>query len=623
MKLISARSENASHGVIRSNHKKMDKKTIQNRIEDLRAVMETNGIDAYLIPSDDDHASEYVNDHFKFREWITGFTGSAGTALITESNAWLWTDGRYFLQAEDELKGTGVTLLKMGEPDVPSIKDKISELVEESNASDDSSDKTYTLGFSGDTITSSEGEALAESCGAMISYDKDLAAEVWHDRPALEPSEIWELPLTSCGMTMDEKLSAVRNKMALKGAEILLISDLMESAWLLDLRGSDIQNTPVFYSYIIVADDECYLFTLPGALTSEMKTLLESSGITCRGYTEVSDILCSLLTEDTLLWADKTKTSYALIKNACRCGCRILNEATPVEMMKAVKNAAEIKATDNAHLKDGIAVTKFIYWLKHTIGKEDLTELKCCDKLEQLRRSQDGLFDLSFPTIAGYNDNGAIIHYEPTPETDAVLKPEGFLLVDSGGQYTDGTTDITRTIALGPLSDKMRRYYTLVLKAHITLGSSIFKCGTTGFDLDRKTRKVLQDNGLDYNHGTGHGVGHVSSVHEGPNYISKHNSDTAFRPGMITSNEPGVYIEGEFGIRLESEILCEKAGADDMLKFNTLTRAPFDREAIIKEMLTDEEKSWLNAYHEYVKAELTPFLEGDEADWLAEQTAPL
>ena len=279
---------------------KMDKKIIQNRIKDLRAVMEADGIDAYLIPSDDDHASEYVNDHFKFREWITGFTGSAGTALITGNNAWLWTDGRYFLQAEDELEGTGVTLMKMGEPDVPTIKDKISELVNES-AADHASDKTYTLGFSGDTITSSEGEALADSCGANIVYDKDLAAEVWHDRPALEPSEIWELPLTSCGMTRDEKLSAVRNKMALKGAEILLISDLMESAWLLDFRGSDIQNTPVFYSYIIVADDECYLFTLPGALTSEMKTLLESSGITCRGYTEVSDILCSLLTEDTLL----------------------------------------------------------------------------------------------------------------------------------------------------------------------------------------------------------------------------------------------------------------------------------------------------------------------------------
>ena len=603
--------------------RKMDNKIIQNRINDLRTVMDTEGIDAYLIPSDDDHASEYVNDHFKFREWITGFTGSAGTALITGNNAWLWTDGRYFLQAEDELEGTGVTLMKMGEPDVPSIKVKISELVETSNASDDPSGKTYTLGFSGDTITSSEGGALANSCGAMISYDKDLADEIWHDRPALKPSEIWELPLTSCGMTRDEKLSAVRKEMAAKGADILLISDLMETAWLFDLRGSDIQNTPVFYSYTIVKDDECCLFTLPGALTPEVKTLLESSGITCSSYTEVSDVLCSLLTKDTLLWADKTKTSYSLIKDACGRGCRILDEPTPVEMMKAVKNETEIRATDNAHLKDGAAVTKFIYWLKNTIGKEDLTELKCCGKLEQFRRSQEGLFDLSFPTIAGYNKNGAIIHYEPTPETDAVLKPEGFLLVDSGGQYIDGTTDITRTIALGPLSDKKKKYYTLVLKAHITLGSSIFKCGTTGFELDEKTRKVLQDNGLDYNHGTGHGVGHVLSVHEGPNYISKHSSDTAFRPGMITSNEPGVYIEGEFGIRLESEILCEKAGSDDMLKFHTLTRAPFDREAIVKEMLTDEEKNWLNAYHEYVRSELTPFLEGDEAAWLAEQTAPL
>lgn len=630
--------------------------TVTERIEALRNAMEDAGIDMYLIPSDDDHASEYVNDHFKFREWITGFTGSAGTALFTLDKAYLWTDGRYFLQAAKELKGSGIELMKMGEAGVPTIHEKIRELAQKHDGSSEP-----VLGFSGDTMIAKDGDDLRRSCGVKIESDKDLADIIWKDRPELRSSEIWEFPLTYCGKTRDEKLKDVREKMSERQADVLLISDLMETAWFLDLRGSDIQNTPVFYSYTIVTAKDLFLFTLDGAVSDDLKDTLSESGVTCMRYDETQSILEKLCTPGTTLWADRGKTSYSLISSVISSEddaaetknpeVLLIDEPTPVELMKVIKNDTEIRATLHAHLKDGVAVTKFIYWLKNQVkelrasehgstsyGK--LTEISCADKLEEFRREQEGLFDLSFPTISGYNENGAIIHYEPTPETDAALAPEGFLLVDSGGQYIDGTTDITRTIALGPLTDKMREYYTLVLKGHIALGSAEFSEGTTGIELDKLARKPLQDHGLDYNHGTGHGVGHVLSVHEGPNRISTRGSDTPIIPGMITSNEPGVYIEGEFGIRLESEILCERAAAggtvaesaatesdtraaNDMLHFHTLTLAPFDRDAIVPEMLTKKELSWLNSYHKSVLNSLMPYLEPEEAKWLRRETAPL
>ena len=583
--------------------------------------MEDAGIDMYLVPSDDDHASEYVNDHFKFREWISGFTGSAGTALFTKDQAFLWTDGRYFLQAADELKGSGIELMKMGEPDVPTIKEKIKELADEYAVANSSH---MTLGFCGSTITASEGDSLKDGCNVDVIWNVDLADQVWKDRPALEPSEIWEFPLSSCGKTREEKLKDVRDRMSERKADILLISDMMETAWLLDLRGADIQNTPVFYSYVILTEEDCFLFTLPGAVSDSLKMKLTESGIISRNYDETSTVLKELMSSGSnTLWADRSKTPYTMIHSLDACGdsdpLEIIDEPTPVELMKAVKNDTEIRSTRKAHIEDGVAVTKFIYWLKQNVGKLHMTEISCADKLEELRRSQDGCFDLSFPTIAGYNSNGAIIHYEATEESDTEVEPHGFLLVDSGGQYTTGTTDITRTIALGELTQEMKEYYTLVLKGHIALGSAEFDRGTTGFDLDKLARKPLQDHGLDYNHGTGHGVGHVLSVHEGPNFISKRNSGAAIVPGMITSNEPGVYIEGEFGIRLESEILC-RSNADGRLCFETLTTAPFDRDAILPELLTEKERLWLNSYHEFVRDTLVPYLDREEADWLTAVT---
>lgn len=627
----------------------MTKDTIKNRLELLRGEMKQAGIDAYLIPSDDDHASEYVNDHFKVREWISGFTGSAGTALITADEAFLWTDGRYFLQAADQLQGTTIELMKMGEPGVPTIKEKITELAEKAGSQQDagiSKAPRYTLGFCGATITAKDGEEYADSCPVNIAWDKDLADSVWDDRPELKASEVWDFPLTSCGKSREEKLAVVRAEMKQKDADILLISDLMETAWLTDLRGGDILNTPVFYSYTIVTADECYLFALPGAVSDFIKTMLAEAGIICRDYDDVTGVLLKLCSGSKTVWADKGKTSYALMASIAdqnRAGSletksvsnadsasdsdsvKIIDEPTPIEMMKALKNETEIAATENAHLKDGVAVTKFLYWLKHNVGKEKITEISASDVLESLRREQEGCFDLSFPTIAGYNSNGAIIHYEPTPESDTEVDPEGFLLVDSGGQYIDGTTDITRTIAVGPLSDKMKEYYTLVLKGHIDLAMAEFPEGTAGKELDALARKALKAKGLDYNHGTGHGVGHVLSVHEGPCYISFRNADIALKPGMITSDEPGVYIENEFGVRIENEVLCiSKAAADaDLLAFKTLTLVPYEIEAIVPEMLTDAEKEWLNSYHKKVHSALTPYLTEDEAEWLKQITMPI
>ena len=586
----------------------MNSENIRDRVSKLRRLMAENGIDAYLIPSDDDHASEYVNDHFKSREWISGFTGSAGTVVVTKDEAFLWTDGRYFLQAAEQLEGSGIELMKMGEPDVPAIPVKIQSLAADYD--------TYTLGFTGDTMTYAEGKKLEKECGEKVHLriDKDLIDEIWEDRPALSPTEIWELPESSCGKTFEEKLKDVREKMAEKPADVLLLSDLMESAWLFNLRAADVLNTPVFYGYTIVTKDSCILFTLPGAVPADLKEALGGKGITLRDYDEIKGVLEELTAGGDSLWADGGKTSMSVIPSD-----GFVNEPTPVEMMKAVKNSAEIAATKNAHLKDGAAVMKFIYWLKNTVDKEELTEIKCCDKLESLRRAQDGCFDLSFPTIAGYMSNGAIIHYEPTPESDAKLSPEGFMLVDSGGQYLDGTTDITRTIALGPLTDKMKEYYTLVLKAHIDLAMAKFRKGTSGKELDAITRKPLLECGLDYNHGTGHGVGHILSVHEGPNYISKRDGTAGYLAGMITSDEPGIYIEGEFGIRIESEVLSVE-DENGELSFDMITAAAYERDAIVPELLSEEELDWLNSYQKHVYDVLSPRLTEDEAAWLKEVT---
>jgi len=584
---------------------------LKKELIELRNQMKENGIDIYMIPTTDYHGSEYVNDFFKCRKFISGFSGSAGTVVVTEDEAYLWTDGRYFLQAAAQLEGTGIGLMKSGEPGYPSILEFLEEKAKGG---------AYCLGFDGRVVGGAEGKEIARALkryGVTISCDKDLVGDIWMNRPDIKPSTVYQLPLSVTGKTVDEKLAELLNIMSENNADYLLMTSLEEIAWLFNLRGADIGNTPVFFAFALISRAEIKLFLLDGAITHEVAD--ELSFVQIRPYMQIADCI-KRLPYGMTLWIDSSKANYTLC-NSVPSSVHVINKPTPVELMKAVKNDVEIQSTLNAHVKDGVAMVKFIYWLKQNIGKEEISEMSAASYLDRCRMSQESCFDLSFPTIAGYNSNGAIIHYDPTPETNAVLSPDGFLLVDSGGQYVDGTTDITRTIVLGHLNNKMKEYYTAVLKSHIALASAVFKEGTTGMELDVTARKPLRELGLDFKHGTGHGVGHILSVHEGPNFISPRNGDCPFLAGMITSDEPGVYIENEFGIRLENEILCVKQ--DDMLAFQPITYCPFDREAILADMLTPAERNWINDYHKSVYKTLSHLLDTDIKAWLKEQTAKI
>ena len=574
---------------------------MRQQLINLRQKMQQNQIDAYLIPTTDYHGSEYVNDYFKCRKYISGFSGSAGTLIITMGEAWLWTDGRYFLQAAKQLEGTGIDLMKMGQPDVPTI----SEYLEATLTRED------CLGFDGRVVDCEMGRQLAEKF--KVRWDIDLVGEIWTDRPTLDGSEIYAIPESVTGESASSKLSRVRRYMAEKGADYHLITKMEEIAWLFNLRGNDVANTPVFFSFALIEQERASLYVLDDSAD------LAIDGIEFFPYLQIFEDLRKLQKGRILL--DEEIASYA-ITAAIPDSVEIISDSDPAELMKALKNPVEIKKKKNAHIKDGVAMVNFLYWLKKTIGRVPMSEISAADYLENCRRSQKGWFDLSFGTISGYAGNGAIIHYDPTPETDKELRPEGFLLVDSGGQYEDGTTDITRTIALGPITDVMKAHYTAVLRCNIDLAMAKFSAGTTGAQLDEIARKPLKDMGLDYNHGTGHGVGHILSCHEGPQIISPKGTRCPLYPGMITSDEPGVYIEGEYGIRLENELLCVEL-SDASYAFETITLCPFDREAILPDRLTDEELEYLNNYHKKVQETLTPLVSKEIAEWLAEQTAPI
>lgn len=579
--------------------------------------MKKEGIDAYMVPSGDDHASEYVNDHFKCREYVSGFTGSAGTLLVTEEEAMLWTDGRYFLQAERQLDGSGISLMKAGQPGVPSIAAYLGGL---------GSKKKITLGFDGRTLNLMTGNILKNvlaKTGSKVRSDLDLVDRIFENRPRIIPSKLRKLPPEVTGKTFEEKRKEILNEMKKENADFLLLSDLTETAWLFNLRGSDVECTPVFFSFALISEKETILYVMDpedakSVLAKDSGAEKEYPGVTVRTYGDIySDV--KKLPEGCTVWIDPASINFGLA--ACLPENLRKKEAmTPVSMMKAVKNEEEIKSTLNAHKKDGNAMVSFIYWLKKNSGRMPMTEMSAAEWLDE-KRHEKGAYDLSFATISGYGPNGAVIHYQASEETDARIRPEGFLLVDSGGQYRDGTTDITRTIALGPLSRKMKECYTCVLKSHIALASAEFSPGTTGRELDEIARRPLKEHGLDFNHGTGHGIGHMLSVHEGPNIISRRNADCRFVPGMITSDEPGVYIENEFGIRLENEILCVEK--DGKYAFRPITYCPFDREAIIPELLTEKELDWLNSYHRMVKDTLLKDLPEEEAEWLSRAAAPI
>ena len=589
---------------------------MKREIAELRKLMAEEGIDAYFVPSGDFHGSEYVNAFFRTRAFLSGFTGSAGELLVTADGAWLWTDGRYFLQAAKQLEGSGIELMKMGEEGVPSIVEFIQNLVE-------SSVKQYVIGFDGRVVSSKFGKTLKEKLSGSgkevtFSIGNDLGGRVWKNRPEIRPSKVWDLPVSSAGIDSADKIEAVRAEMKTAGTDFLLITDLMESAWMLNLRAGDILYTPVFFSFILMTQDRVNLYVMEGTLADGLPERL--SFVDVKAYDDIYKDIAALPAGSTL-WLDPATCNCALYGSVPE-EVSTHESLTPAALMKMIKNEAEIEGMRHAHVLDGVAVTKLIKWLKETAHTVPKTELSVSEKLKELRLSNEKCFDLSFETIAGYGPNGAIIHYSPTPESDSEVKPEGFLLVDSGGQYKGGTTDITRTIAVGPLTEEMIEDYTYVLKSHLVMSMFRLAPDMDSVEIDKAARAEMAPAGLDFNHGISHGVGHVLSVHEGPNGIKKGVSSYPIKAGMIMSDEPGVYIEGDFGIRIENLVVFEN-DEEGYIVNKPLTCVPYERNAIKKELLTDGQLDYVNTYHKWVRETLTPLLDDKTAEWLAAETAEL
>ena len=588
------------------------------KLEKLRSLMAEHGIDYYVIPTDDFHASEYVGDYFQAREYISGFTGSAGTLLVGKEFAGLWTDGRYFLQAASELEGSGIELMKMGVEGVPTLTEYLKEHCSEQ----------LTVGFDGRCVSAGFVEnlkAVLDGVEITIIYEKDLAGEIWEDRPALSRKPAWFLKEEDCGASRKEKIAEVREEMKKKGAENLLLTSLDDIAWLLNMRGNDIAYNPVVLSFCVITEKEVRLFIQKGSLNAEQEKQFVTDGILLDEYLKVYDYVKALPGKS--IWLNDQKTSYALMENLPK-EMKIIKGMTPVAYTKCVKNAKEQENMRNAHVKDGVAMTKFMYWLKQNAGKMEMTELSIEEVLRGFRSAQEGFIEESFTTIAGYGPNGAIIHYHATEESNAEIKPEGLLLVDSGGQYLEGTTDITRTFAMGPVTSEEKKHFTTVLKSNLRLGCVKFKEGCTGENLDMVARQPLWEAGIDYNHGTGHGVGFVLNVHETPARInwkgrSDYGENDSIKPGMILSNEPGFYKEGAYGIRLENLILCQEAEKTEygrFLNFETLTIVPFDLDAVDVTLLDCKEKQLLNDYHSRVYRELSAYMTEEELVWLKNAT---
>lgn len=594
--------------------------TITERLQALREEMTKRNLAAYIVPTEDFHGSEYVGAYFKAREYLSGFTGSAGTLLVLRESAALWTDGRYFLQAEEQLAGSGITLMKSGEADVPTIAEYLAKTLA----------KGQRVGFDGRTVTGAFVEELQKKTAKkQLTFhgNMDLAGAVWTERPPLSAEPVWELPVTYAGLSREEKLLRVREKMEEEGADALLVTDLTESAWLLNLRGSDIRNTPVFLAYMLITKRRALLCAQREAFSDIICRELTKAGVTLLPYESIVDLLTSLFTGQKLL-VDENKVSCRLFK-AVPKGVERINKPSPIGLLKAVKTEREMNHMRSVHVKDGVALTRFIYWLKSHVSKEEITEISAASKLEMFRDESDGYLGPSFNPIVAYGPHGAIVHYEAVPETDAQIEPKGFCLLDTGGHYSEGTTDVTRTIALGELTEEERKAYTLVLKGHLRLMAVKFPEGVNGQNLDAIARGPLWEQGLDYRHGTGHGVGYLLSVHEGPQNIRwKQGRDKAvpLEVGMIFSNEPGYYEEGAFGVRHENLMLvvrADKTAYGQFLALEPLTMAPFDREAVEVSLLSGEELRLLNAYHEKVYETLAPFFSGEELDWLQEATAEI
>lgn len=589
--------------------------TINQRLESLREVMKREHLAAFIFPSTDAHQSEYVADHWMGRAWISGFNGSAGTAVVTMHSAALWTDSRYFLAAEEQLKGTEFQLMKLKIPGTPSIAEWLGKELQDVDSPE--------VGLDGwvNSYSSTSGliADLRKAGGITVRTNFDPLEEIWKDRPSIPLNSVEIQPMEFAGEDVSSKIKRIRLALRAQHADGMLVSALDDIAWTLNLRGTDVHCVPVFVSYLLIASDKVSLFVDEAKINSEIRAYLESNGVSIYKYNKVEEGLKAYSEYNILL--DGNETSYYLWK-AVRCQ-EIVQASSPIPAMKAVKNEAEIAGYRSAMLKDGVALVKFLKWLLPAVEAGGETEISIDKKLTALRAEQKLFRDISFDTIAGYQAHGAIVHYEATPETDIPLKPEGLLLLDSGAQYQDGTTDITRTIALGPITEEMKHIYTLVLKAHIQLELAKFPDGASGTQLDALGRECMWREGLNFLHGTGHGVGSYLSVHEGPHQIRMEYMPTPLRAGMTLTDEPGLYLAGKFGVRIENTVLLSdymKTEFGKFLQIEPLTLCPIDTAPIDLTKLMPEELAWLNEYHAKVYAELAPYLDEDEKKWLENAT---
>lgn len=588
---------------------------INQRLESLREVMTREHLAAFIFPSTDAHQSEYVADHWMGRAWISGFDGSAGTAVVTMHSAALWTDSRYFLAAEEQLKGTEFQLMKLKIPGTLSIAEWLGKELQDVDSPE--------VGLDGwvNSYSSTSGliADLRKAGGITVRTNFDPLEEIWKDRPSIPLKPVEIQPMEFAGEDVSSKIKRIRLALRAQHADGMLVSALDDIAWTLNLRGTDVHCVPVFVSYLLIASDKVSLFVDEAKVSSEIRAYLESNGVSIYKYNKVEEGLKAYSEYNILL--DGNETSYYLWK-AVRCQ-EIVQASSPIPAMKAVKNEAEIAGYRSAMLKDGVAMVKFLKWLLPAVEAGGETEISIDKKLTALRAEQKLFRDISFDTIAGYQAHGAIVHYEATPETDIPLKPEGLLLLDSGAQYQDGTTDITRTIALGPITEEMKHIYTLVLKAHIQLELAKFPDGASGTQLDALGRECMWREGFNFLHGTGHGVGSYLSVHEGPHQIRMEYMPTPLRAGMTLTDEPGLYLAGKFGVRIENTVLLSdymKTEFGKFLQIEPLTLCPIDTVPIDLAMLMPEELAWLNEYHAKVYAELAPYLDEEEKKWLENAT---
>lgn len=609
------------------------------RLLSLRNQMKEAGVHCMVIPTSDYHNSEYVSDFFMARKYFSGFTGSAGTLVVTPDEAALFTDGRYFIQAAKELKDSGITLMKMGEPEVPTMTEYVDQKLQQG----------WTLCFDGRVLTSSKGselEEIARKHGGQLRFDLDLCDAAWENRPALIHHPVFVLSEEYAGESVEEKLTRVREEMKKEEAGLHVLTSLDDIAWLYNIRSNDVECCPVVLAYTMVTKDRALLFAEEGFAAGEdtsARERMEKAGVEIYPYDRFYEMLSSVAAQAAKeeqasgIWIDESRVNFRVLKElqkicvkaqSAQAGPVLLNRENPTTLMKSIKNKTELLHTRRAHIRDAVAVTRFMYWLKKNIGSIPMDEVSVAEQIDGLRAQQDGFIELSFPTISAYGTNGAIIHYGPQKETCAVLKPEGMLMVDSGGHYIDGTTDITRTFILGPVTPQMKKHYTLVLRAMLSLRATRFLHGCTGANLDIRAREVLWEHGLDYKHGTGHGVGNILNVHEGPQsfrwkLLPDAGKPAVFEEGMITSDEPGIYLENQYGIRIENEILCRKGEENEygqFMYFEDLTFVPIDLDGVELSQMSELDKERLNEYHAAVFEKLEPYFEGEELTWLRHVT---